>query len=163
MNFLDIAILVILGAFILKGVLRGLLKELCALAGLLLGALLAFRFHPPLAEMLVETFGLPSRLCVIGAFLALFLATVMFFGVLGFLLSRFVKLVFLGGLNRVAGAVFGLVQGGVLLAVVLYGLSLAELPGSLDRSLKNSQLAPPFVQLGRSVFDGGGRLLSQRL
>ncbi len=162
MNFVDIAILVILGGFIIKGLLRGLLKEVCSLVGLLAGAFLAFRYHAPLAELMVTSFGLPARLCVIGAFLALFLATVMFFGVLGYLLSRFVKLIFLGGLNRVAGGFFGLVQGGVLLAVVLFGLSLANLPSAMQRSLKSSELAPPFVELGEAVFNGSGRAFAEQ-
>ncbi|MGW8312271.1 MAG: CvpA family protein, partial [Desulfuromonadales bacterium] len=41
MNGIDIVILVILCGFLLKGLLRGLLKEVCSLAGLFVGAFLA--------------------------------------------------------------------------------------------------------------------------
>jgi membrane protein required for colicin V production len=162
MNGADIAILGILGAFLLKGLLRGLLKETCSLLGLLLGAFLAFRFHAPLAEGLSEALAFPLQICVIVSFLTLFLATVLTFAVLGYLLSRVVKLLFLGGFNRVAGGLFGLVQGGVLLALLLFGLSMTKLPAPFDRALKGSELAPPFIQLGEEIFQGSIKMLENR-
>ena len=159
MNGIDIAILGTLGAFLLKGLLRGLLKELCSLIGLFLGAFLAFRFYAPMAESLAQSFNLPLSACNIAAFLLVFLATTLAFAVIGYLLSKVVKLLFLGGFNRVAGGVFGLAQGGLLLAVVLFGVSLIQLPGPLGRLLDHSELAPPFVQLGRTVFQGSVKAL----
>ncbi len=154
MNGLDIAILVILGAFILKGMLRGLLKELCSLLGLAAGAFLAFRFYGPLAESVARSLRLPHGVCVTVSFFALFLATILFFAVLGYLLSRFVKLLFLGGANRVAGALFGLVQGVLVLALVLFSLSLRPLPGTLRPLMEGSRLVSPFAHLGEAVFHG---------
>lgn len=154
MNYVDIAILVILAGFMLKGLLRGLLRELCSLAGLVVGAYLAFTYHGSLAESLLHSFKWPAQLCVVATFLALFLATVVVFSLLGYLLSRFVKLLFLGGLNRVAGALFGLTQGTLLLVVVLYGLSVGPLPKSFKTAIGASELAPPFIDLGRAAFSG---------
>lgn len=154
MNFVDILILIIIALFLLKGVLRGLVKELCSLIGLAVGALLAFRFHGPLAEGMVAAFKLPASVCVIAAFLVIFLLTLLLFGLLGMLLSKYVKLLYVGGLNRVAGGIFGLVQGMLLLAVVMFGLSVSPLPEWGLLALKESQLAPPFIQLGEQVFNG---------
>ena len=110
MNGIDIAILVILCGFLLKGLLRGLFKEVCSLAGLFVGAFLAFRYHGPLADALLEQADIPAQIAVAICFTVLFLATMVFFLVLGFLLSRFVKLLFLGGFNRLIGGLFGLSQ-----------------------------------------------------
>lgn len=159
MNWIDIAILVVMGAFLLKGVLRGLLKEVCALLGLLLGGFLAFRYNGPLAESIMQASGWPSSVCVIIAFLGLFLACVLFFAVLGYLLSRFVKLLFLGGLNRVAGAFFGLAQGVMVLALVLFALSLRPWPPAIKPVLQQSELAPPLIDLGRAAMHGSRVLL----
>ena len=160
MNWFDIVILAVLGAFILKGLLRGLLKELCSLTGLVAGLYLALRFSPPLATEMAQAFHLPQQLCSIAAFALLFLATFAFFAVLGYLLSRFVKLVFLGGLNRVAGGLFGLVQGGLLLALGLFALSLSPLPQRVRPVFAGSQLAPPLVHLGAAVVHGGREILT---
>ena len=162
MNLVDIAILVILAAFLVKGLVRGLLKELCSLVGLLGGAVLAFSFHASLAELLVQGLRLPPAVAVVAAFLALFLTTILFFAVLGHLLSRFVKLLFLGGLNRLAGGFFGLAQGVVLLAVILFALSLAPLPGFFQPAYTGSALAPPFVHLGEAAYRGSCRVLPLR-
>lgn len=157
MNVFDIVILVILAAFLVKGLVRGLLKELCSLLGMLGGAALAFCYHVPLAEMMAETLRLPPSVGVVTAFLAIFLTTILFFAVLGHLLSRFVKLLFLGGLNRLVGSFFGLAQGVVLLSVILFALSLRPLPGFLQPAYKSSELVPPFVHLGESTFHGSCR------
>jgi membrane protein required for colicin V production len=159
MNGIDIAILVILCGFLLKGLLRGLLKEVCSLAGLFVGAFLAFRYHGPLADVLLEHVDLPAQVAVATTFTVLFLATMIFFLVLGFLLSRFVKLLFLGGFNRLIGGLFGLSQGVLLLAVVLFALSLRPLPWKMDKVMKDAYLAPPFIALGEAVMEGSRRVL----
>lgn len=155
MNVVDIAILVVLALFLIKGLVRGLLKELCSLFGLFGGLAIALRFHPYLAEGMLKTFSLPPQLCVVIAFAALFLLTVLTFALLGFVLSRFVKLLFLGGFNRVAGGLFGLMQGGVLLILVLFGLSRSPLPDTAKDFLRQSRLSPPLVDMGETLFQHG--------
>jgi membrane protein required for colicin V production len=162
MNLLDIVILAMLAGFLIKGLLRGLLRELCSLLGLFGGLFLALRYHAPLAELLLDSFGWPSQVCVIAAFTALFLLTVLFFALLGFLLSRFVKLLFLGGFNRVAGGLFGLVQGGVLATLVLFGLSRSPLPRSVQTVLEQSQLAPPLIRFGETLLSQGRDAITER-
>lgn len=162
MNLFDIAILLLLAGFLLKGLWRGLLRELCSLCGLFGGVFLAVRYHAPLAELLMESVAWPSQLCVVIAFAALLLLTVIFFGLLGFVLSRFIKLLFLGGFNRVAGALFGLVQGGLLLTLVLYGLSLSPLPPPVHGLFQQSRLAPPLVRFGDTLLHQGSQVLQQR-
>lgn len=163
MNVVDIAVLVVLAAFALKGLFRGLLKELCSLLGLLAGAFLAFRFHAPLAEVLARSFGLHAQVGTVAAFILLFLATVAFFAVLGHILSRFVRFLFLGGFNRVAGGLFGLVQGVLLLTLVLFALSLAPLPKDLQPVFRGSVLSPPFIHLGEAVMHGSRRVFGEWL
>jgi membrane protein required for colicin V production len=159
MNGIDIAILVILCGFLLKGLLRGLLKEVCSLAGLFVGAFLAFRYHGPLADTLLDQVAVPTQIAVAITFTVLFLTTMIFFLVLGFLLSKFVKLMFLGGFNRLIGGVFGLAQGALLLAVVLFAVSLKPMPWGMDKTLKRAYLAPPFVELGDAILKGSQRVL----
>jgi len=160
MNYLDIAILVIIAGFLLKGVFRGLLREVCSLLGLLVGGFLAFRYQGPLGEVIMDASGWPGQLSLVLAFLALFLSSVVFFGLLGYLLSRFVKLVFLGGMNRVAGAIFGIIQGVLLLAIVLFAVSLRPLPKTIEPVFLQSQLAPPLVELGQAAMTGSRALLN---
>lgn len=161
MGLVDIIILVVLALFLLKGIFRGLLREVCSLLGLVLGGVLAFIFHLPLAQLLQDRLSLPAQLSVWGAYLGIFLLTIILFGVLGFVLHRFVKLLFLGGFNRLAGALFGLAQGVVLLAMLTLALSSSVVPGAVRKTVRQSQLAPPFQQLGKAIFDGSRDLIGR--
>ena len=152
MNLVDIVILVILGIFLLKGVLRGLLKEVCSLLGLVCGGLLAFYLHLPLAQWIMGMFHWPSQLCVTLAFLIIFISTLLIFGALGYVLNRFLKLVLLGGLNRLAGAIFGFLQGVLVLALIIFALHSAVVPKSVLKEISASELAPPFAKLGKVIF-----------
>jgi len=161
LSWFDIVILVVLALFVVKGMLRGLLKELCSLLGLILGGVFAFTFHLLLAQFLQDSFHLPDQLCVWGSSLAIFLLVVFLFAVLGFVLTRFVKLIFLGWLNRLAGAIFGIVQGIVILSMVLLALSSSISPDGMRKTVKHAQLAPPFVTLGEAIFTGSRSLINQ--
>jgi len=161
LGLVDIAILGILGFFLLKGIFRGLLKEICSLLGLVLGGVFAFTFHLPLAQFLQDSFRLPAQLCIWGSFLAIFLLLVILFAVIGFVLNRFVKLIFLGGFNRLAGAIFGIIQGVVILAMIVLALNSSVAPEAVRGKLKKSQLAPPFITLGDSIFTGSRSLIGR--
>ena len=156
MNAIDVAILVVLAVLLLKGLWLGLIQELCGLAGLGFGTVLAVRFHVSLAEALPAWVSLPPWLASAACFMLLFLVTLLFFALLGLMLSRFLKLVFLGGFNRVLGGLFGLVQGVVVLALLLYGLANTDW---FKETRQASRLAPPFVMLGEQILTGGRQLL----
>ncbi len=158
MGLVDILILVILGVFLLKGLLRGFLKEVCSLLGLVCGGLLAFYLHVPLSQWFLGMFHWPSQLCVTISFLLIFLLTVVVFGALGYLLNRFAKITLMTGLNRILGALFGFVQGVVLLSLILFGLGAADLPGDFNQQLQHAELAPPFKHLGEVIFSGSKEL-----
>ena len=94
-------------------------------------------------------------------FLAIFLLVVLIFAVLGFVLHRFVKLVFLGGFNRLSGALFGLVQGVVLISMIVLTLNSSVVPKSAHKLVRESELAPPFVNLGQAIFNGSRDLIGR--
>jgi len=159
LGIIDIGILVILVFFLIKGVIRGLLKEVCSLLGLVLGGVFAFSFYLPLAQVLQDKFNLYSQLSVWAAFLVIFLTFVVVFAVIGFVLNRFVKMVFLGGFNRLAGAIFGIVQGVVVLSLLLLACSSSVSPEMVRGMTGRSELGPPFVALGDSILTGCRELI----
>lgn len=162
MGLVDILILVVLTVFLLKGLLRGLLKEVCSLLGLILGGVFAFSFHVPLAQFLQDSAGLPAQVSVWAAFLCIFLVVVLVFGVLGFILHRFVKMVLLGGVNRLAGAVFGVVQAVVILAMLILAMGSQPAPVMARQMVSSSHLAPPFASLGQTILHEGRELMGRQ-
>jgi membrane protein required for colicin V production len=161
LGLVDILILVVLAVFLIKGLLRGLLKEICSLLGLVLGGVFAFTFHVPLAQFLQDSAGLPGAISVWAAFLAVFLGVVVVFAVLGFVLHRFAKIILLGGVNRLAGGVFGLIQAVVILAMLIIAMGSQPAPAMARQLLGASHLAPPFATLGETLLDEGRALMGR--
>ena len=158
MQVFDIIILLLLGLCLVKGVVRGVVHELFALAALVTAAFCAWHFGPWLARETVRVLHTSPGFAS-GA------AAVIFFA-LGFLLVVVIAL-FLGskgklpqpwGATRVGGGLLGLFTGVLVLAVVLHGLSVKPVPRALGPVLQRSQLTPPFVDLGAATLRGGARL-----
>jgi membrane protein required for colicin V production len=156
--FFDVVILLLLALFILKGALRGVVRELFSLAGLLSGVWLACRFGGALGAETARVCHLAPLFCTRLMYVVLFLLGVVGFALLGLLLGRSGKLVEPGGALRVAGALLALLQGVAVLAVVLHGLALYPVPQAAGPALKRARLSPPFVELGGSTIGGAARL-----
>lgn len=138
MNWLDIAFLAILVLSGIAGLVRGLAREVLGLAGLVGGFLLALLFAPNLAPKLERWVTHP--LAYPAAFLVLVLATMLAAEIAGGLLTRLVEAVRLSCLNRLAGGLFGLARGALLVVLAYLGLLfLVKEPTSLTRG---SRLAP---------------------
>lgn len=158
MAFFDVVILLLLALFVLKGALRGVLRELFSLVGLLCGVWLACRFGGALGAETARVLHLSPLFCTRLMYTVLFLLGVVSFALIGLLLGRSGKLVEPGGALRVAGALLALLQGVAVLAVALHALALHPLPQSAGPALKRARLAPPFVELGGSTISGAARL-----
>lgn len=155
MNQVDALLLVLLVPFALRGYWRGFCRESLGLAGLVLGALAATAGGSAVAGVLVARHLLPPVAAVAAAYAGIFIAVNLASHGLGVLADRLVRAVFLGGLNRAAGAVFGLAKGAALLG---FGLLLAERvvasPG-FDDVVAHSRLGRPLTQLATSVVATG--------
>jgi membrane protein required for colicin V production len=149
MNWVDIAILVVLAILLAKGLWLGLIHELSTLAGLAGGTILAIRYRGPLGQVLQNWLKVAPELLTTLAAVLLFLITLTTCVLIGVLLSRVVKLLFLGGFNRVLGGLFGLLQGVLLLTLLLHGLALTNW---WREARQDSRLAPPFVALGDQLI-----------
>jgi membrane protein required for colicin V production len=158
MAFFDVVILLLLILFVFKGALRGVVRELFSLAGLLVGVWLAFRFGGGMGAEMARVCRLSPLFCTRLMYVVLFLLGVVGFALIGLLLGRSGKIVEPGGALRVAGALLALLQGVAVLAVALHALALHPVPQSAGPALKRSRLAPPFVELGGATLRGAGRI-----
>ncbi|MBT9148775.1 MAG: CvpA family protein [Dehalococcoidia bacterium] len=117
MNWLDIAIIVVLGIVTVLGLKWGLIKSLVPLVGVILGIILAGRFHHLLAARLgfIES----ESLAGIIAFILILIAVYVTVFVLGSILRGMLNMVFLGWVDRLGGAVFGFATGWIICSVVV--------------------------------------------
>jgi membrane protein required for colicin V production len=127
MTWLDYAVLGVMAISIAWGVWRGLVREVISLAGWVIAFLAANLFAGPLSEALPQSIPRPEvRLLV--AFIAIFLLTLTVTTLAALLLSKILKAVGLGSLDRTLGGLFGVARG--LLIVMAFALlaGLTSLP-----------------------------------
>jgi membrane protein required for colicin V production len=128
MNWLDIVILVALAIAAVMGLKFGLIKAVLLLAGIIVGVVLAGHFSGPLGERL--TFISSEGVAKVVAFAVIMLAVLAAAAIAAALLTWAAKLVMLGWVNRLGGAILGLFLGalfcGALLAMWVHFLGTAQ-------------------------------------
>jgi membrane protein required for colicin V production len=128
MNWLDIVILVVLAIAVLIGLKFGLIKTVLLLVGVIVGVVLAGHYSGPLGERL--TFISSAGVAKGVAFAIIMIAVLVVAAIAAALLTWAAKLVMLGWVNRLGGAILGLFLGaffcGALLAMWVHFLGMAE-------------------------------------
>ena len=118
MNWLDIVIIVILAIQTITGFAQGFIKALAGLIGLIVGIILAGRFYENLASGLFRFISNTDTANVV-AFVVILIVVWGIFSILASFLTKLVNVVFLGWLNRILGAIFGVAMGALFIAAAL--------------------------------------------
>ena len=139
MNPFDIIIIVILGYSLVRGIFRGLVKEVSSIVGVLGGFYASFTYYPKLAKLLSGLIRETAYLNIL-SFLIIFCSVLIIVGILGIIIKYLLNIAFLGWVDRIGGVGFGFIKG-ILIASVLFITLTAFLPKG-SAFLKNSMLAP---------------------
>jgi len=118
MNLLDMIIICTMIFFIVKGILRGFLREVASLAGVILGILLANHFQPRMTEVL-KAYVPASGFLPIISFALLFGAVLVICNLVGYGLSLLFQKAFLGWVDRTLGSGFAVVKGVIITYLVI--------------------------------------------
>lgn len=140
----DYAIIALIGLSALVGLVRGLVREAFSLATWAVAVWLGMQFSKDLAVYLESMIAVPSVQLGV-AFIAIFLVTLLSGGVAGFLLGQLVTGTGLGGTDRLAGLVFGVARGALLVSVLVLLAGFTPLPK--DPWWRESRLIPPFQSM----------------
>lgn len=152
MNLVDILIWVVLLIFAVKGFMKGLVREVCSLLGLVIGGWAAITYYRQFAEVLQSHSHFSHAITLFLSFGLIFLALGLFFYLLGYLTTMLLKIVFLGSVNRFGGIFLGILQGALLLCI-LFSLGTAKpAPRKLGASIEKSASARPFLVCGREIL-----------
>lgn len=127
MTWLDLAVLIVLALSMAWGVWRGLVREVISLAGWVIAFLVANVLAEPLAQMTRSWIPRPEWHLLL-AFVVIFLLTLTATTLAGVALSRLVKKVGLGGLDRTLGGAFGLARGWLIALAFALLAGLTRLP-----------------------------------
>ena len=140
MTVFDYAVLTVVSASVLLGLWRGVVSEILALAAWVVAFLAARAAAPDAAVLLSGQIAEPGlRLAAAGVLV--FVGVLVVFAMARMLLSRMLKAVGLGLLDRLLGGVFGVVRGVLVVWAVVLVAGLTPLPRS--DWWRDAMLAPP--------------------
>jgi len=147
MTLADWLICAVLLLNVITAAIQGFFSEALTMAGLVVGYIVAaWRYHG-FAEWLEQYLKNPW-LAEILAFLIIFFAIVILFGIAARIARWVMRKSGLSGLDRFLGALLGLLKGALMVAVILMGMTAFEPTSKL---LQNSQLAPYFLVAGNAA------------
>lgn len=149
MTLFDIIALVVIAIFAIISVFRGFVGEVVSIARWVLGIALGWAFCPFVGA---TVFGLMQNrnLANAAAFLLIFCVVFVLMFALNKLLTKFVKFIGLGEINRLLGGAIGTIKG--IAAVTVAVIPLSHTPLTQHEEWQNSVSAPLFEYLGKRLL-----------
>ncbi len=153
---------VILGIFLLyglvKGFVKGLVNEVAALVALLLGLWGVFSLADHFVPLVTARVDIAPEYIKIGVYILLFVGIAYGVSLIAQAVTKVLKIVALGWLNRLAGGLFGVLKWSLILSALLIvleqinGVVTVVSPGVIQQSV----LYPMISALGDLLFDWVG-------
>ncbi len=150
MNPFDMAIIVILGYCIIRGIFRGLIKEVSSIAGLAAGFYVAYSYHGAVSFLFSKWITEPAYINI-ACFLFLFCSVFFIIALIGILIRFVIKLVLLGVVDRIFGGVFGALKA-ILIVSCIYILLVTFLPAGGATIIRASKLAPRIQLIASGII-----------
>ena len=141
MPIIDILIAAAILVSVVVGIFRGFVKEAISIAALLVAIWAALYFGPEAGDISENWFKSEELQMWFGRVLV-FLVILSLGGLLGWGISKLVRLSVLSGMDRLLGAVFGVARGILLVAVAIIGGQFAGFDN--DNWWLQSKLIPHF-------------------
>jgi len=145
-NWLDVILIIILGLTFILGLVKGLIRQVLGLAGVIVGLVVASRNYGWLSWKIHSWVESDFwRNCL--SFLLIFILIVLLSWLLGVLLGKLMK----GPLslfNHVSGAVFGLIKGLLICAVIVMAMFVFDFQ---REALISSRLAPGCLRISKAM------------
>lgn len=148
MSGIDVILIVSLAAFTVNGFSKGLISKVLSLAALLGGIVLSAKYAGDAATFLGRLLGFGTTLCgvifVAGLFIALFVIS-------GMISKGLKKVSILQVWDRFGGALFGFLEGALILSLLLLILGFFNIP-SPGPSINKSFIYGPLKGFAPNVY-----------
>ena len=151
MNWLDYILIAFLGLSMLSSLRKGFAREVIGLIAAVLALMLGMWFYGT-AGLLVEPFTGPGRVASLLGFLLVFVAVLIAGSIAGWTMKRFLQAIGLSIVDRLLGAIFGLLRGALIATAVLTAyMAFGSHPEGKDApaAVVNSGIAPYLLEASR--------------
>ncbi len=154
----DLGIILFLLYFLVKGFQQGLIRQTMALLGLLIGLKLASDQYAYVSIYIQTQFALNPAVSNIIGFAGILIIVVLVVNLIGWVLSGLTKVLFLSFIDRIIGAVLGLVKGGIVVYLIL--LLISKVPyNPVTTQLDKSTLAKDLLALTPYIEENLDRII----
>ncbi len=158
MNWLDAIFLIILGVSVLAALVKGFVKEIITLVALVGGLIVAAQYYEAAGGLYTAWVDSPAIRSVLG-FLTLFIGIVLVAELLVFIVDRLLRLSHLKWIDRLLGALFGLIRGWLVCTVIVLVLTAFSLQIPM---IQRSALTPYLLITARYAAYAVPRQLRRR-
>jgi len=148
MTLFDLAIIGVIALSALLAFVRGVIRELIALIAWVVGLVGAIAFTPTVGSWIPDFGGHPVLRYVI-AFALILIGALLVGALIAYPLSRAVRVLGLGFVDRFLGSIFGLARGLLIVLAFVLVAGLMALPRA--DWWQNSMLAPPLVVMALAL------------
>ena len=154
MNVFDIVILVVLLFGLIKGFMKGLFIEVASLVALIGGIWGAIHFSYFVGDFLEESVTWSEKQISLAAFAITFILIIVVVSMLGKFLTKLADLAALGLVNKILGAIFGILKVGLVLSIVF--VFFHRLNGTIsfvdEETLEESVLYESVKSIAPAIF-----------
>lgn len=154
MGTIDLIILACFLPAVVIGLKDGIVRQIVALAALVLGLYLSVKFSATMGHWITERWHLEPFWVKVLSFSVIFIAVALVLNLLGKLLEKVIKITMLGWLNRLLGLVFALITTALIVGTLIYVLNSANglLEFIPEERIAESRLYKPLLHLVETVF-----------
>jgi membrane protein required for colicin V production len=150
MTLLDFFILIPIGYFAFRGFMSGLIKEVLSIAGVVIAVFMTFWYMDDVAILFSPLFENPDH-AVIAAGILIFVIIVGAVQFVAFATQKFLEVIKINFINRLAGLLFGAVKSAIVISAILLLFAGFNLPG--EESRNNSATYSYIIYVAPAVFD----------
>ena len=154
LNLFDIITLALITILGLKGLIRGFIKEVFGLIGIIGGVFLASRFSTEVGDLINNIIPIENESTrILFGFVLAIAGFWMVLYILGLILSKVFTLSGLGIVDRLLGFVFGASKVFLIFSIIIYAISQVNaIKTSLDKNTKDSIMYPIFQDVGSYII-----------
>ena len=169
MTAIDIIILVFIGISAVWGVVRGFVRQLSSLVGLIVGLLVARALFAEVGDWMAPTIGVSVTVARVLAFFMLWIVVPLVFSLIASFLTKALQIIHLGWINRLLGGALGAVKCMLLIGLAAQLVEFIDPEGELlpETTKQQSALYQPMYDLAGAfipaVMETGGEVIDQGL
>ena len=155
MNVIDVVAFIILTYGVLRGLNKGFVIEISGILAFALGLMGAFKFSNLTSKIFSNLVNWNPKAIQLICFITLFLMIVYLISLMAKMITKTLKLIALGWLNKIFGALFGFIKWSIIISALFIVINeintlVIIFPNSI---FENSKIYPFLADFGSFLFD----------